>query len=68
MNVLAFTFTGTQSEKVLSNLNISDSIVIESARKSIEEFIEQLITIQPAYILGMGDYSGRDTNQIRLET
>lgn len=35
---------------------------------TINQYIEELVLKQPQYILGLGEYSGKDQNLIRIET
>lgn len=35
---------------------------------TIEDYVAELIRAQPDYILGLGEYTGRDQEQLRIET
>ncbi len=35
---------------------------------NIEDYLAELIRTQPDYILGLGDYTGKDQEQLRIET
>ncbi|GEM_PF-2300452 len=66
--LLAFAFKGNISEQVLSKLHISDSLYLHSTTESIALFLRKIQTIQSRFILGLGMYSGRDRDKLRMET
>lgn len=68
MGFLSFAFKGTISEDVIKQLPLHHKVILESSVSEIEKFIEDLIAVQPEHIVGMGEYSGRDQDAIRIET
>ncbi len=42
-------------------------IILESSIEDIDKLVGKLIELQPARILGLGRYSGKDQDQIRIE-
>jgi pyrrolidone-carboxylate peptidase len=63
-----FAFKGTVAEKVSRGLNFPDTYIIEGNKVAIAEFVDHLKAVNPDKILGLGSYSGRDQDQIRIET
>lgn len=68
MKIIAFAFRGNISSKVLEKLDIDKKYYLKSDKKELEKFVEELIKINPKYILGLGMYSGRDKDKLRIET
>ncbi len=69
MKILIFAFKGTIAEKVACLLdNQFDKNIVKSSVSDIESFIRETNFTYYNYILGMGKYSGRDTNALRIET
>lgn len=67
--MLVFAFTKTNSEAILRLLTLPDLVkVFLNGQESIDNLIETVIATQPKYILGLGEYSGRDQDAIRIET
>ena len=56
--MLTFSFKGT---------NPAGEVIIDSSIESIDKLVEKLIKLQPDKILGLGRYSGRDQDKIRIE-
>jgi pyrrolidone-carboxylate peptidase len=68
MNIIGFAFRGNISSKALNELSIKTKFEIESDNKVIDLFIEEMFKLNPKYILGLGMYSGRDKDKLRIET
>lgn len=66
-SISAFAFKNTISGKVLSYLNIKDKVILNSNKENINYYIYKIKQEKPDYILGLGEYSGRDSSQLRLE-
>jgi pyrrolidone-carboxylate peptidase len=66
--LVCFCFKGNISQKVLENLDFKNCYILESNEDSIKKFVDQLKPIQPEFILGLGQYTGRDQDKIRIET
>jgi len=61
-------FRGTIAEKVAKAITIpADIYRIESNKDSIESIVEQLKDRQSTIIVGLGSYSGRDIEKLRIE-
>lgn len=69
MNILAFGFQGNISEEVLTGLDqsITKYVVMSEATK-INDFISRIDFASFDYVLGMGMYTGVDTDRLRIET
>ena len=63
-----FAFEKNISSKVLYKLRNVDCCYLLAGKSSIDKYIEVLIHEQPENIIGMGVYTGRDQEKIRLET
>ncbi len=64
--IYAFAFRNNIGEKVLDGLDIEKRFKVggvEEIKKMADSFVEE----QPEYILGMGVWSGRDQDKIRIE-
>lgn len=68
MNLLVFAFQNNISETVLQKLDTPHKRSIASDNSHIRTFLSELIETNPQYILGLGMYSGRDRNKLRIET
>lgn len=69
MKLLVFAFKDTIAEQVANNLQIdANRILIESTIEAIDELITSTRTNKYDCVLGMGSYSGRDRDQLRIET
>lgn len=69
MKILLFAFKGTVAEKVANKLRVPVKIItLNSSAKAIYEFVSSFEINQYDYVLGMGMYSGRDSDALRLET
>lgn len=66
--LIAFAFKNTIAEKVLYQLTFEHSYVIQSDRKEIINFVKHISLNAPQFIIGIGEYSGRDRELIRIET
>ncbi len=68
LTIVSFAFQGTIAENVLRHLNLPTKKIISNSSQAIQEYIDQLIITQPQYILGLGQYTGRDQDKLRIET
>lgn len=64
--MLGFSFRNNISTRLLYQLQNVDSRHIIWPNNT-NHFFNELISIQPKYILGLGQYSGRDQDKIRIE-
>jgi len=65
--ITLFGFKDTISEKVLHEVEGDRKYILTSEVEAIENFVEQVLLLKPAFILGMGEYSGRDQDKLRVE-
>lgn len=63
-----FAFIKNLSSKVLYKLRNVDCCYLLAGKSSIDKYMEFLLHDQPENILGMGVYTGRDQDKIRIET
>lgn len=69
MDTLIFGFAGTIAEKVAKSLgDIAHIKIIKSDEAFIERFVAQTDFSQYKNIIGMGMYSGKDKDRVRIET
>lgn len=69
MNILVFGFKGNVSEEILAKLNnTATKYTLISDETEIYDFVKNTKFNDFDYILGMGAYTGSDTNRIRIET
>lgn len=68
MGFLTFAFKGTVSEEIIKLLPLHHKVILESSLPSIDSFVQDLLTVQPEFILGLGEYTGRGDEKIRIET
>ena len=69
MDILIFGFKNTTCEKIIYGLeDTADTVLLESSSEKIIQFVESLNFEKYRFVIGMGEYSGRDTNKIRIET
>lgn len=68
MKLLAFAFQDNISSSILQKLDIVNKFYLPSNNRKIENFVEELVKINPHYILGLGMYSGKDKDKLRIET
>ena len=67
--IAAFAFENNVSEKALEKLPLDQNRKkVLSGVGSIEQYINYLKAEEPKYILGLGEYSGKDKDKIRIET
>ena len=67
-NIIFFSFRGTFSEKVLNALPVSEKYFILSNLAEIDVFIQRIAFLEPDFVIGFGDYSGKDQDRLRIET
>jgi hypothetical protein len=68
MKIIGFAFKNNISENVLKQLPLSEKYYLESTEVEIRDFVKTLVKTSPEYVLGLGMYSGRDTDFLRIET
>ena len=69
MNLLTFSFGGTNSELIANTLRDSGEVrIIGSSVYAIDELIDHIRSHRYSHLLGIGQYSGRDHDKIRIET
>ena len=69
MKLLIFTFRHTIAERITSKLELpSNKMYLDSSIEAIEHFVSSTDFSQYTHILGLGTYSGRDQDKIRIET
>jgi len=69
VNTLIFGFEGTNTEKVAQLLSdVADIKIIKSSETGIENFISRTDFSHYKHIIGIGMYSGRDKDRVRIET
>lgn len=66
IDLICFAFSGNTSEEILRKLAIDNKFIIKG-KKSVDNLINEINTKNPKYILGLGMYTGRDKNNLRLE-
>lgn len=68
MNILVFAFNGTVAEKIAKKLKTPIELsLINSALEAIDEFAGSAEIDKYDFVLGMGAYSGRDSDALRIE-
>lgn len=65
---LAFAFRNNISEKILRELNVDQKVYLKADEKEIIEFVRNINFSNTSHILGLGVYTGRDQNLLRIET
>ena len=69
MSLLVFAFQGIIAARVAARLRAPvQKIYLDSTILSLEEFVQRADLANFDYILGLGMYSGRDKNALRIET
>lgn len=63
-----FAFKNTIADKVLKKLPVENKFFIDSNEAAIDKLIKNIVKLQPSYIIGLGEYSGRDKGKLRIET
>ncbi len=61
-------FNNTIAAKVLSRLSQFQTYTIESDFSSLADFVKTADVLDAKYIIGLGQYSGRDRDMLRIET
>jgi pyrrolidone-carboxylate peptidase len=68
VSILVFAFKDTIAEKIARELETSAAIrIVDSSKHAIDELVRHIQQRDYDYILGMGMYSGRDQDQLRIE-
>lgn len=68
MKILAFAFQNNISEQVLDQLPIETKLVLgPNIAIDLGNLIQLIIVMKPDHILGLGSYSGRDKDKLRIE-
>lgn len=63
-----FAFERNISATVLWALETNNKMCIKSTEDDIVNSIEALLSDRPSYIIGLGEYTGKDRDRIRIET
>lgn len=66
-NLIIFAFRDTASENILNEINHPFKELVHSNIEEITYFFNKQFTQPPKYILGLGDYSGKDIDKLRIE-
>lgn len=66
--MILFAFRNTIAEKVLRKISVENKFFIDSSEKDINQFVETISKFSPTYIVGLGEYFGRDQDNLRIET
>ena len=68
--IAAFAFARNISHRTLSALSVSTKLILPSRPrpKDVEQLLIKLQVLQPQFILGLGQYSRRDKDKLRIET
>lgn len=61
-------FNNTIASKALSHLSQFQTYTIESDFSSLADFVKTSNALDAKYIIGLGQYSGRDKDMLRIET
>lgn len=68
VSILVFAFKGTIAEKIARELESLVVIhIVDSSKRAIDELVGYIQQEDYDYVLGMGMYSGRDQDQLRIE-
>lgn len=67
-DLIIFGFRGTITESILRSLPLAHKRVVESSVSAIDALIDESMEAAPKYIIGMGQYTGRDRDRLRVET
>lgn len=65
--MVVFAFKDNISENIVLKLDSKNVYILDSTREAVHQFIDKLIELNPEYVLGLGEYSGRDQNKVRIE-
>ena len=73
LSLYIFAFDKNISAQVMHEVHSQINYLITykhllSGQSSLSEYLNILLKKQPKYILGLGEYSGRDQSKIRIET
>jgi hypothetical protein len=68
MSILIFAFSHTIAELVAKDLIYGEKIFLDSTERAVNDFVQHTNFADYDYALGMGMYSGKDKNEIRIET
>lgn len=66
-DILAFSFICNISQKVLEKVLVDQKSYLKSDEIWINEFIKNFQIANPRFILGLGEYFGRDKDKLRIE-
>lgn len=67
-NIVGFGFKGNISAMVIKKLRLHSSFTVNSNYNDLDLFLQKLINMQPKLILGLGMYSRKDKDKLRVET
>ncbi len=65
--LLIVAFKGTIAETVANSLKAHERIIINSSEPGIKYALQKIKDLSPSKTIGIGMYSGSDTDMIRLE-
>ena len=66
--MIIFSFQHNLTEKVLKGIDVGEKFSVLSHEVYISKFVQQLLKSNPPFVLGLGIYSGRDNDTLRIET
>lgn len=67
-DLLVFAFTNTIAARVLQRLNVANAKLVRSDVQSIEQLVTEIVEQRPSKVVGLGQYTGRDQDKLRIET
>ena len=66
-NLIIFAFSNTVAARVLEGIKHTNKVLLDSRTESIDQFIESASKLKGKRVLGLGQYSGRDKDKLRIE-
>lgn len=66
-NILFIAFKGNNSEQVLEVCEFENKLIIPSSEEGINYALHFVSTNKPEYVIGLGQYSGKDKGKLRIE-
>lgn len=67
-DLFVFAFKGTIAERVLSTMNLASAYFLDSNIDALDALVLRTSREAPAFVIGMGQYTGRDNDRLRIET
>lgn len=65
--VLIFSFIGNISQKVLENVAVRNNVCVPSNEQALKNAATRLLSHYPSFLIGLGAYSGKDKDKLRIE-